>query len=271
MFKTKVINDKIVKPIELDSNITKPLKSYDIFPINYYNLFILAKKASGKTVTLFNILKHSASKSTNIVVFSSTIHSDNSWVSILKYFKKKKINLITYQSLIDEGVNQLDELITFLLNQNNKEDSDEEECVKATSCLFDEVTEEKEIKPKKDKICGPDYILVFDDLSTELQNIAIEKLTKINRHIKCQVIMSSQYMNNITKSTRLNLDFIILFKAIPEEKLKQIHLELDLSTDYCMFKRLYDFATSGSYNFLYVNIRNEEYRQNFNKKIEFNN
>jgi hypothetical protein len=32
---------------------------------------------------------------------------------------------------------------------------------------------------------------------------------------------------------------------------------------------MYKYATEQMYNFLYMNVRTEEFRQNFSKKIEF--
>jgi hypothetical protein len=98
---------------------------------------------------------------------------------------------------------------------------------------------------------------VFDNLSSELQNKYISVLCKQNRHYKAKVIISSQYYNNITKQTRQQIDYILLFPKIPIERLEIIYLELDLNILYETFLKCYRYATKDKYNFLYIDIQNE--------------
>ena len=53
-------------------------------------------------------------------------------------------------------------------------------------------------------------------------------------------------------------------------KLEKIHRRLDLGIDFETFKSYYDFAVKDPYNFLYIDIRNDEYRKNFNEKLIIN-
>ena len=43
--------------------------------------------------------------------------------------------------------------------------------------------------------------------------------------------------------------------------------ESDLAASYKLFKELYEYATKDKYNFLYIDTQDEQYRQNFNKKL----
>jgi hypothetical protein len=114
-------------------------------------------------------------------------------------------------------------------------------------------------------------IFVFDDLSGELQNKYISVLLKQNRHYKAKVIISSQYYNDITKQTRQQIDYILLFPKIPIERLETIYSELDLSIQYAIFLKCYQYATKGKYNFLYIDVRDEQLRKNFNQKFIIKN
>ena len=140
MIATKKLNNFKVKPLELPSEITRPLKGHELFPINYPNIFICSKKFSGKTTTIFNILKKTASKRTEIIIFSSTINNDPSWKQIVEYFEKKGINVITYQGIVEGKTNHLQEL-TDHLAQDKEEEED-----KFHSILFPEDNEEEEEK-----------------------------------------------------------------------------------------------------------------------------
>jgi len=260
------INKKIVQPIALPDDITKPLKGHELFPRNYPNIFICSKKFSGKTTVIFNILKETASKRTQIIIFSSTIDNDVIWKSVKKYFKSKGINIITYSGIIEDGNNQLEELTNHLMNKAKHDNEDDEEEAKPVSLIFPE-DEEEEAKPRKEKTPGPEFILVFDDLSNQLQNKSVEQLLKRNRHLRIMTIISSQYYNDLTKQSRTQLDFILMFKNLPDEKLDMIHKESDLSIDLNVFKEIYKEATKGSYNFMWCDLRSEKFRKNFNLEI----
>lgn len=275
----KKINNNIIKPIQLPSDVTQIMKTFPLFGnINYPNVGIVAKKNSGKTTVLFNILKESASKRTTIIIFSTTIHNDPSWKSIIKYFEKKSINIITYTSIVDNGVNQLEELVQHLMKVKEDEDNEggEEEhslidpCIYIPNCQAKE-EEKKEKKPRKEKLPAPEYIVCLDDISNELHNKSVEFLMKRNRHMRIMPIISTQHLNDLNKASRINLDIILLFGGLPEEKLRVIHSEGDLACEFSEFKQLYDFATKDKYNFFYVNLRNGTFRKNFNLAISLNN
>ena len=53
------------------------------------------------------------------------------------------------------------------------------------------------------------------------------------------------------------------------DKLEHIHKMLDLSVDLEKFFDIYDYATQDPYNFLYIDMRNQKFRKNFSKELEF--
>ena len=70
MITLKQINNQRVKPIPIPSDLDKrPIKGYDICPEIYSNIFLTAKKKSGKTSALFKIMKECCDKKTIIIVF----------------------------------------------------------------------------------------------------------------------------------------------------------------------------------------------------------
>ena len=131
------------------------------------------------------------------------------------------------------------------------------------------VDEPKYLKKKqhKSRYLAPEYIFIFDDLGASLRDKMIDSLLKVNRHYKAKVILSSQYVNDLSPQSRLQLDYILLFQNLPEQKLQEIYVGSDLSIDYDKFYELYKIATYKKYNFFYIDVRNETFRINFNTSI----
>ena len=86
----KKINDVKVLPIPIKGAGGKKFPGYKIFSENKYpNIFLLAKKNSGKTSTIFTIIKQYLEKKKNrkVIIFSSTVNKDNNWIYITKWLK----------------------------------------------------------------------------------------------------------------------------------------------------------------------------------------
>jgi len=100
-----------------------------------------------------------------------------------------------------------------------------------------------------------------------LRDQSITQLCKVSRHIKATVLLSSQYWKDIDAPCRLQIDYLILLARHPEDKIEQIHKEADLSIDLQIFKNMYKGATAKAFDFLYVDVKNDKYRLNFNRSI----
>src|SRR3954464_2715806 len=80
---------------------------------------------------------------------------------------------------------------------------------------------------KKSKHQAPEYIIVFDDLSSELKSPSLLSLLKWNRHYKSKLIISSQWLHDLLPESRKQLDLFLIFKGFPKEKLALIHRDCD--------------------------------------------
>ena len=127
----------------------------------------------------------------------------------------------------------------------------------------DSESEDEEVKKKKE----PVYIIIFDDLSSELKDKAAPYFMKRNRHFKALCILSSQYLFDLAKDRRNQIDYILMFPSLPAEKVESIQKELDLNISKKKFYEIYEAATPEKYNFLFVDVRNSTYRKNFNTEI----
>jgi len=288
--KIKKINDEKVKPIITKKVDPKNIKGYKLFAEPFANIFLCAKKKSGKTCTVFKILKDCATKDTTIISFVSTLNNDATWVEIKNHFDKKGIPFIGYTSMDDEetGENHLENLIKTLKDEAKEREekkrireakkngeylSEAKKEQKPTSFIItnedlEEEEEEEEEEEKKSKVIAPEYIIVLDDLSTELKSPLLTKLLKENRHFKTKVIISSQYYKDMLPASRLNIDYYILFKGIPTKLLEIIWKDSNLNITFPVFYRMYNKATEKPYSFFYIGKTDCDYRINFNEKFE---
>lgn len=133
--------------------------------------------------------------------------------------------------------------------------------------LFDDDDEGEPKKRKSSKI-APDYIIVFDDLGNELRNPLVNQLLKTNRHYKAKVILSSQYVNNLSPESRNQIDYWILFGGHKEDKLEVIYNDSDIYIPFNLFMKLYGHATDKKYGFLYVDKNEGIFREGFDMQYK---
>jgi hypothetical protein len=266
----KKINNEIVKPVKLDTDDNnKPIKGYDVIPELYANIFLNAKKKSGKSTVLFNLIKKCCDKKTHVVIFCSTLYKDATYKCIRDWLDKHNVQWEGYTSLVDEGTDKLEELVQRLQNEAPKEEEQKgkgkEKKQNIILCDSDLESDEEE---EKTKFRTPEYLIILDDLSTELKSTSLVSLLKKNRHFKSKIIISSQYWNDLRPESRKQMDSILIFKSIPENKLKEIYHDADLAVSYETFIKLYRNATKDPYNFLYIDCNDNSFRRNFNYKYE---
>lgn len=263
MIKEEKLNNISVKPIIINSTDTSKIKGADLFPSLYYNLFICSKKRSGKTSLINTILQKCTDKKTIFFIFCPTVHVDSTWKAITETLENRGNTVNTYTEIMDGKVNILNEIVNELSSPIEEESKDDEE--KPKGVRFDNPKKKKSYKPKK---ISPEICFIFDDSSDMLKNPAVATLLKKNRHLKANVIISSQYLHDLKPESIKQLDYFIAFKSFSEDKLQLVHKGLDLSLEFDKFWAMYQHCVEKPYSFLYVNVRSEDYRCNFNKKIE---
>jgi hypothetical protein len=86
------INDTVVKPVKTGKEKdTRLPKGFKMFPEPYPNVGIIAKKKSGKTNVVVNIVKACADKDTHVFVLASTANKDPMFLALKKWCKKHEI------------------------------------------------------------------------------------------------------------------------------------------------------------------------------------
>lgn len=281
LVKATRINDIKVKPVITNQEYEKPerILGYDWFPRLYSNIALISKKNSGKTTIIYRILEHCADKNSRIIFFCPTAHIDATYKAIFGLLEKKGIEYEVFDSIKDPDDRKhdlLQEIVEQL--QSDAGDADEPEPPKDKTLIrlgngqLHEVRAHpvvaKERKPRKPKKLSPEIIFVFDDCSQELRNRSVATLLKKNRHLKSKIIMSSQQLTDLDNASRSQLDYFLCFKSLTEPQLETIYSNMHLAVDEEKFKQLYAHATAEPFNFLYVDVRKDTFRQNFNLKLE---
>ena len=266
-------------PIGAEGEDKRSVRGCDYIETCFANTMMCAKKNSGKTTVIYNILKACAGPKTTIIAFVATLHKDPSWKTIQEHFEKKGIAFVGHTSLKEDGVDLLKDLVKSLEQVPESESKAENGTFsksksEATALSFDSPKiadfgkETGEKKERRDKYQTPEYIFILDDLSDEMLSLSVTALLKKNRHFRCKVILSSQYLNDLSKAARKQIDVWILFKSLSKEKLETVFSDADLSIPFEKFQQLYHDATEDDYNFLYVDSRREKFRKNFNEEYE---
>ena len=170
-----------------------------------------------------------------------------------------------FSSVKVDGVNVLDELITEF--EKPEEDKEEEGKKSEQEILMFGEDEVKERKPRKPRKKAPQRVLIFDDIANELKSVS--NIVKKNRHLFCRIIISTQ--NLMFSDIFRQMDQILIFKGLQHtDKLRQIYDNTDLCVSYETFLRLYNEATKNPWSFLYVDVRNNLFRENFNTLLDVN-
>jgi len=267
MIKEKTINNISIKPlINADSLEIDKIKGGALFPELYGVSFLCARRKSGKTSVLAEIIKRTIDKKTVVWIFCPTHRIDPSWIQIIEYLEKKGNTVNCFDSMMEGKTNLLDEIVTDLSNPV-VEEKKEAVVVPTTKVCFESPESEKTKKEYKPKKKAPEHIFLLDDISNELKNPSLLALLKKSRHIKSTIYISSQYLLDLPPQALKQLSYFLCFRSMTREKLEHIYKMLDLSIDEEKFYDLYDYATKDPYCFLYVDMKNQRFRKNFSKEL----
>ena len=248
MEKINNINIQVLK----DKNKDKKFVHKEIFNEQFPFIFLSSKKNSGKSTLIYNILINMViPKKTKIYLFSKSYENDTTTINMIN--KISKYNEI---QLFDD------------LEYENQEG---EKYKNVLEKIFNDI--KIDIAENKDKFKKLPYtyvrhLFIFDDFSELLKDKTLEGLIKRHRHYLSSFIISSQSYTDLKPNVRNQVNFLILFKEIPINRLKLIYDEKIKGLDYDKFIELYNIATKDKYNFLLINCDdNKDIRQNFNMKF----
>jgi hypothetical protein len=246
----KINNIKI--QVLKNKNKDKKFVHKELFNEQYPFIYISSKKNSGKSNLIYNILINMAlPKKTKIYLFSKTYENDQTTINMID--KISKYNDIEFFDDL-EYVNQSGEKYRNILD-------------KLISDIKQDIAENKD-KLKKLHYTYPRHIFIFDDFSELLKDKVLEGIIKRHRHYLTSFIISSQSYTDLGPNVRNQVNFLILFKEIPINRLKLIYDEKIKGIEWDKFYDCYLKATDQKYNFLLLNCDdNKDIRINFDLKF----
>jgi hypothetical protein len=249
---------------------SKPPRGANLFSQPFSNVFLIARKNSGKTTVIAKILQACASKYTVIYVFSASAHRDAIWKKIKEWAKTKRIHIVFYTSLKTGSGSHLGDILADM--KDEPESSRESESESETEYVEDHTEMERAVKHKKKKKRASKYtelerIFVLDDLSTELKHPDVAQLLKANRHFKCKVLLSSQHITDLPLESRRQIQYFLCFGSLNDKKMDMIHKSMAIDIDTDDFKALYHQATQEKFNFLYIDVDKVQFRKNFSEQL----
>lgn len=269
------INNFKVKPLDLPKD-NRLVKGKFMFAKPYCTVYLVGKKNSGKTVTLFNIMCNRIETNTTVVIFSSTLYCDDTWIAIRKWLHDKGIPTMLHTSLIEDGVNALEELYMQLEDEAKardeaKQNKKEKKHKPIAAIKTDDDDDEEDEKEKKPKYLASDWLIILDDMSSEIKNKSLEVLIKKHRHHKSTILIANQTLNDLAVASRKNIDYWILFRDLDQKKLLEIYSKCSFGVKFPQFESMYLDATKMPFGFFYFDCNTTDFRANFNLRYKTKN
>lgn len=303
MFTTKKLNDIKIKPVISHSNENKDtIRGYDYYPEVYSNIALLARKKSGKTNCIYRALEKCA-YNCDVYIFAPTVNIDPTYKKMIKMLKKKKCKVYAQEHFRDGKEDMLSDLLLHLKERYKDDDEPEHARTQPQQAAFplllldnDNNTNfeavhagrgrqmvmrkaasvikiKKEEKGGKGKMIGPDSILIFDDLSSDMRCNQIYQLLTKNRHYKLKVFMALHSITNLLPGAINCLDYIQVFGNVPDNRIDELREKacIEFAEDtkkVSKLQQLYNYATSTPWSFLFIDSAGGKYRRNYDELIE---
>lgn len=264
-----------LKPIPVKVTGQKyPVLGNGLIKSLYSSAALVGPVASGKTTCVFNILDQCCGPETVVIIFSSTIHSDDGWIAIIEWLNQNNIAHVAYTSIFTQGPqgkrNLVQEFMDGCIAQGAIDLAKRENEGKVIHMPgkplgggWHEKPDTKEFLPtldpylvKVDKVkyqYAP-FVLVFDDLAEDLRAPAIALLIRKYRHFHAKVVISSQHFVDAQPGARQNIRDWFLFRGLDYHKLNTIFGATGSNVSFEKFQRRYKDATLEEHGFLHVDV-----------------
>jgi hypothetical protein len=257
---------RTILPIRIQEVESKHL-GWQLFPDRYCNILILASKKSGKTTALNHIVKNSMNPKDSIKIFASTVFKDPIYDNLIAWCASHNIPADCHEDFRECRINHLKDF----MENSRFEDMDDEI---QTGKLFLTEPDVFAVRP----LCGAmnmlnlpnetkkessDTTIILDDMGQDLRDISVENLLKTSRHHHSRVIISTQWLNDLRPASVRQLDYILLFRGLPDDKLIELHKKITTPTPIRDFLNIYRNCTILPYSFMYIDVKRGLYRRNF--------
>ena len=216
--------------INLDSitneNNKKHNEKWPYIPDHPYRILIIGGSGSGKTNTLFNLIK------------KQDYHDVNDKI----YLYARDLNEPKYQFLIkkreDAGIKHVNNPNAFI------------ECSNTMDDVYENINDYNPIRKRK-------KLIVFDDMIADIMTnkrfqAIIKELFIRCRKLNISLVFITQSYFSVPKDARLNTTHYFIMKINNRIELKNIATDYSSDIDYQDFNKMYIECTKEPYNFLTI-------------------
>lgn len=225
-----------------EGNASIPAREF--FPQLNPNILLMARKQSGKTTLVYNIIKSYirdlGKDNMKVIIYSPSVDKNNVWLEIQKLLDDNEISYVANSFF--KGHSSTGRKYN-MLNQFEK-------------------TLEDSNRPKET------YLMIYDDLGNEMRDKMFTNLLSKNRHYNLVTINCVHSLTDVQPKSISNYDYILIYPNISEKRLKELHEKTSMNLSLPTFMKIYKYVTSEPYNFLYYQAEPECFRHNFNKLIK---
>jgi len=268
-----------VKPIPIPSGATHGEPPNDVLPKHEFSMGFIAPKGSGKTTALINLIDWYKGYFNKIIIFSPTVKNDEKWDwvkkrpllaenKVLKNFirslrNKNKVNVNGQVVHTEEKHDDLeeyleDEFSPYIPDEHYLDHYDQdtlEDILTEQQTLIDKLKKLGKTKHIADKI-----LIIFDDLvgSSLFSNHKGNPFKKLNtnhRHYSISMLEVSQAYKELPKTVRTQLSCLIVFEIPNDKEVEVIYEENPMHLKRNDWMEMYDYATKGDHDFLYLNYQ----------------
>ena len=212
-------------------------------PQKGFAMGVIGGRNTGKSVIIFNLIKHYAGCYDSINIFSPT-HLQDPTISSLA----TGIDPDCYHETID---------VDFIENLIKQQEAEKKK--------FDKGNLRQKFLSR--------HLLIFDDCIAD-QNFAVQnnqgilnRLGTKGRHFRLSFIVASQSYKSLPKKLRVNIPNFIITKSYNEAERKAITEELSNTLSERKFNELFEYAIEGEYNFFYIFMDAPDKKTCFRKNL----
>jgi hypothetical protein len=247
-----------VGPTPPEEHMLKPLdsqnemhKTTEAIPAdnNHYQWMIVAKKRSGKSTLILQVL-YSKFKNhfTDIFFYSPTAAYDPKYEPLVTLLKKRGTFITSFtkdslESTIAQCISNRDKYERAM--KTWEERMKDPDCPPSVKEIF-----------RREKPEEPRHLIVFDDCVDKFGSHSdyghpIQRIFNNGFHLRCSVWVASQQFKALTPAMRKNMDMISFFKISNQDEINHICSEINAPRD--VFLKAYKQSTDIDYGFLHVN------------------
>lgn len=272
-------------PVPTDAQAHIPILGQQLFDQLYGSLFWCASTNSGKTQQIAHFLRHTTDRRCTVFIVCGTLHTDPLWGSIVRMLEKRKIKVVTFDSLkTSDGGDVLSAIVQTMKSELGPGDEAEGSGTLLPprpkvlfappdgASVFGEPDHPPATKRKKPepKTRVAKFHLVLDDLPRQaLRGTSMADLLKQNRHYQCRVLLSSQHLVHLAPDAFSNLNRILIGRWFSQSYIQRLWSRINLQVSAPDFFALYQTVVSQPFRFLNIDLRTGDYKVNFGKIRHF--